>query len=381
MRSRVLRATTLAAVVLAGAAMPMPADSVFGIRGLGLLGRPVSARAAGTGGGFALLDGPTPMNPSAFGLWRGPAGWAVGAPSRRVFDDGVTSTSLGSTRFPLFGFASPVNARLVLAVTASDFLDRTWAVHTTRDTVLRSDTVTFDDEASSVGGVTDLRLAAAYKVTDKVLVGLGLHALSGSTRQSVVRQFSDVGYLSFTDLTVTDFAGAGLSLGVQVLASSRLAVAGTMRLNGRLKAASTGGARARVAMPAEFAGGFVYAPVVGVGIAATVTYQTWARAADALVAAGQPRSRNVWSAAIGGEFELLHVRGEAVPVRIGVRQRQLPFPVDGADLAERAVSGGLGYTVAAGRATVDVGFEVGSRRTSTASERFTTGFVGILVRP
>jgi len=393
MRRRLVVVTVLLGALAAPAVAA--ADSVFGIRGLGLLGRPLSGRAAATGGAFSLFDAASVLNPSALGQWLGPAGWGVGAASSRRYSNGPTSATLGSTRFPLFGFAVPVGQRLVVGVSMSDYLNRTWSVATTRDSTLRGSTVTLRDVASSTGGVTDLRLGAAYRINPSFVVGAGIHGLAGSTQLSVERSFADSTFSDYRDVATTAFSGLGISLGVQGRVSDHLAVAGAVRLNARLTAKADDGATARVAMPAEFSGGVMFAPVRGVGFAATVGYQTWARAGDDLVAAyrkgagtavdsiaaGQERSRSVWNVSVGSEIDLFDFLGQRVPVRIGYRWRQLPFPVAGSGLSEHAFSGGLGLTLAGGRATLDVGVDVGSRTAGIATERFTSGFVGVIVRP
>ena len=376
MRRRVL----VSGALLAALAVPSvaAADSVFGIRGLGLLGRPLSGRAAGTGGAFSLFDAASPLNPAALAQWQGPAGWGVGAASSRRFASGSTSTTLGSTRFPLFGFAVPAGQRMVVGVSVSDYLDRTWSVTTTSADTLRGDSVTLTDAASSTGGVTDLRFGAAYRISPSFVAGIGIHALAGSTQMSVERSFSDSGYIAYRDVATTNFSGVGVSLGAQGRLSDHVALAGAVRLNARLTAKADNGATARVAMPAEISGGVMFAPVLGVGFAATVGYQTWARSAGDLEAAGQDRSRSVWNVALGAEIDVLRRR---MPLRIGYRWRQLPFPVAGSWLSEHAFSGGLGLTLAGGRATLDVGVDVGSRTAGSATEKFTTGFVGVIVRP
>ena len=386
-RPLVVRSVALAAAALLLAAPGAWADSVFGIRGLGLLGRPLSARASATGGAFGLFDAASAQSPAAFGLWRAPAGWATGVPMRRTVNDGTTSTALGATRFPLFGVAVPAGRRLVFAASVGEYLDRTWGVTTSRDTVLRDSAVTFADEVRSIGGVSDLRFAVAYTLTDNVLVGVGIHALAGSTRLGVQRLFVDSAgaalpsFTAYSDIAVTDFTGTSLSAGVQVRLSTRAAFSAMARVNSRMTVSATTGASARVGMPVELAFGALLLPLRGLNVAASAGYATWSRAGDALAAAGQPRSRDVWNAAIGLEYEPIRLVGRTVPLRAGYRWRQLPFSVDGAMLTEQAFAGGLGLDFAGGRATLDFGAEVGTRVAGAARERYTAGFVGVLVRP
>lgn len=375
-------AAALAAGLLAlGAGSLAADDSVFGIRGLGILGRPHSAQSAAAGGGFALFDAAGGVNPAALSRWRGVAGWAVGSPSRRRLATAGGEASLTSTRFPLIGFSTVVGQRLYVGVTISDYLDRTWSVRSTLDTTLREDSVQVTDKSKSVGGVSDLRLAAAYRLSPTLAVGAGIHALTGSTRLEVTREFDDAAYQSYRDRAVTDFTGLGFSAGVMATVRRNVVLGGSLRVNSSLRAKSTSGQRANVALPIELGFGANYTPVPGVVVASSVGYATWSRAADDLVAAGEARSRNVWSVGAGVDVEAIRAGATRIPVRLGYRWRQLPFPVSGAALGEHAFSAGFGFNMAGGRTTLDAGLERGTRAAGAQSETFTTGFVGLTVRP
>jgi hypothetical protein len=382
MSRRALVLATLAALALPSAA---PADSVFGIRGLGLLGRPVSARASVSGGAFALFDGTSALNPASLGQVTVTSGWGTFAATSRKFLDGPIGAKLGSTRFPLFGLAMPVSRRAIVGVSISDFLDRTWADSTTQGLTLRDSAVTVADVASSTGGVTDIRLAGAYRLTDEVTVGVGVHALAGSTRLSILRTFPTTSFNNYSEIATTTFSGLGISAGVQARLGLRLAGAASVRLNGRLKSSVQNGASTTVALPFEISAGVVFVPVNGLGVAASVDYQTWSRAAADLAAAGQPGTRSVWSVSVGAEVTSVRWRGESLPIRAGYRWRQLPFGVGTASatvpLSEHALCAGVGLLLAGGRATFDIGGETGTRSAGAASERFTSALVGLTVRP
>jgi long-subunit fatty acid transport protein len=361
-------------------------DSVFGIRGLGLLGRPISARSAGMGGGYALFDGGSAVNPTSLVAWRGAVGWAVGAASIHSFDAGSGRTSLGSTRFPVLGFATPVGSRLVIGVSASDYLNRNWSVQQTDTVTPRGTAIAVTDQTRSIGGVTDIRLAAAYRLSGAVSVGLGLHALAGSTQTSVIRGFTgDTAYRSFGQLAVTDYTGYGASLGMFVALQPRLILGASARFNTRLKAATTD-TSATVRLPGEYNAGVYYTPVEGVMIASTLGYSTWSAAAGDLAKAGQQPSRDVWNVGLGAEASWLKLGAQTVPVRAGFRWRQLPFPIPkvptGASaLNETALSAGFSLTAAGARATMDFGIEFGSRSAGALTERFTTVLLGVSILP
>jgi hypothetical protein len=81
------------------------------------------------------------------------------------------------------------------------------------------------------------------------------------------------------------------------------------------------------------------------------------------------------------EVALVKLFGEVTPLRAGYRWRQLPFAVGTDSLSERAVSGGLSFTLAGGRANVDVGMELGTRTAGPLKESFTTLMVGVSIFP
>lgn len=373
----------LLAVAALLAARPAAAqDSVFGIRGLGFLSQPLSAHSAAMGGGESMFDGSSAVSPASLAAWRTLAGWAVSAQSEHTFDAGTGAVSLRSMRFPMFGFAAPVGNRLVIGVDVSDYLNRNWDVQRTDTVMPRDSALPVTDRTRSLGGVTDIRFAAAYRVSSRVAVGLGLHVLSGSVQTGVERDFpTDSTYHSFGQVTETDFSGLGASLGLFVTPIQRVVVGASARFNGRLSETNPGG-NASVRLPTELAGGLYVTPWDGVMVATTVIHDNWSVAAPVLVAAKQPSSRDVWSVGVGAEVALLKLFGEVTPLRAGYRWRQLPFAVDSAVfLSERAVSGGLSFTLAGGRANVDFAVEGGSRTAGALKESFTTLLVGLAIFP
>jgi len=377
-------AVALAVVAARGARAQ---DSVFGIRGLGFLDRSVSGKSSALGGGFVLFDPAAAVNPASLAGWHATAGWGVAAGSDRSFNTGAGTASLSATRFPVVGFAGNLGEHLVLAVTASDYLDRNWSVQQTDTVSPRGTPVVANDNTQSVGGVTDLRVAMAYRLNG-VTLGMGLHALTGSTATSVSRQFpDDSSFIPFSVQQTTNFSAVGVSFGALVSPLRNVVLGTSLRLNGRLKA-STSDTAALVPLPVEWNGGLLFQPTTGVSLSGTVGYAGWSSAGDALAAAGQPRSRNVWSVGFGVEALVWRVGRGFVPIRLGYRWRQLPFPIptdstgtNASTLTEHAVTGGLGFNTAGGHATVDLGLEIGSRAAGSISEGFTTLYLGLTIRP
>jgi len=372
----------VAAVLLAAGAREAAAqDSFFGIRGLGFPGRPVSARSAGMGGGEAMFDGSSALSPASLAAWHGLAAWAVGAQSGHSYDPGTGHVSGTSMRFPTFGFAVPIGGRLIVGINVSDYLNRNWDVQQTDTVMPRGSAIPVTDRTESIGGVSDIRFAAAYRISSHIAVGVGVHVLSGSVQTGVVRDFGlDSAYRYFALVTETDYRAAGVSFGLFVTPIQRVVLGASARFNGRLWE-SNPISSTRVHLPTELAGGLYVSPWDGVAVAATVTHDNWSVAAPDLVAAGQSPSRDVWSVGAGAEVALVKLFGEVTPLRAGYRWRQLPFLVGTDALTELAASGGFSFTLAGGRANVDVGVEGGSRTAGALKESFTTLLVGVSIFP
>ena len=382
---RVLAGLAAAAVAALWAAPARAQDSVFGIRGLGFPDLGLSARSEAMGTGNALFDAEASLNPAAIAAWTTTAGWAVASSSSRRFDPGSGTVSLNSTRFPMFGFAAPVSPRITVAVTAADYLDRNWNV-TQVDTVTpRDSAISVTDATRSQGGVSDLGFSAAWHRTG-FAVGLGLHILTGSAQTTVLRTFSGdtLAYLPFSLQSTTSYRGVGVSLGVVAAPIPAVALAASLRTSGRLRAESPD-TSVDVPMPLELDGGVSVQPMPGLVLAATAGWASWSRASAALVAAGQGGARNVSNVGAGAEVSLVHLGRRTIPLRVGFHWRQLPFPVPEAAGAswpsEQAGTFGFGFVAAGGRATVDIGFEFGSRVAGAIKESYTTAQLGLTVRP
>jgi hypothetical protein len=378
MRARV--AAVLPLLLALGSGRAAAQGSVFGLRGLGWLGRGVSARSAGTEGALSLFDPQMTANPAALGHWRSAAGWAVVAPTRRSFEGPSGSASLQTSRFPVFGFAAVIPTRTVVSVAISDYLDRTWTITRQDSTVLRGVTEKYTEAGRSIGGVSDMSLSAAYRLTPDLMVGVGFHHYLGSARLAAQKLFDNVVYQQAAEASVTDFSGAGISVGV-LGTLQHLDVAFAARLNGSLHSTNTSGQSATTKLPNQLGLGLRYLPVPGVFLVGSAEYAGWGAANADLLAAARDGARNTWSLAAGAEVLSVSLLGLRTPLRIGYRWRQLPFLSLGQGIDESAFGGGFGFSLARGRTSVDFSFEKGSRSTGAEQETFSTIFAGLTVRP
>jgi len=351
--------------------------SVFALRGMGWSARPVSSRTAGTAGAMAMFDPAMALNPAAMSRWRSVAAWAVAAPTSREYKSPFGNADLQTVRFPLIGFAAPVPPRTTLGFSLSDYLDRTWTL-TQRDSMLLNGTMEpYTDAGRSVGGVTDIQVAMAYRVHSGLQVGAAFHLYLGSTRLTAQRVFDNTVYEQIIEQSSTDFRGPGVGVGVSYV-RGRLELGLSGRLNGKLLSTNTGGNEAKTRLPAQLGLGLRWQPVSGVFLAGSAQYDAWSSADESLVS---ERALDVWSLAAGVEVLNVTLIKVRTPMRFGYRMRRLPFTSLGEAIEESGFAAGFGLNLARDRATVDLSFERGSRETPQAKETFNSIFVGLTVRP
>ena len=249
-----------------------------------------------------------------------------------------------------------------------------------RDTVvINGAPEAFTDAGRSIGGISDLSLGAAHRMTSTFFVGLAFHYYLGSTRLTAQRLYANTNFDEIIEQSQTDFRGAGVGAGV-LWTLPRLDLALSGRLNGQLRSHNTSGEIARTHLPTQLGIGVRWQAVPGVFIAGSAMYDGWATASPDLPAS-TTAAQNVWSYAVGAEVVSTSILSIRTPLRLGFRSRTLPFLAQGQSITEAALSGGFGFSLAHDRTTVDFGLESGRRKAGAAKETFQSLFVGITVRP
>ncbi len=321
------------------------------------------------------------MNPAALGRWRSVAGWAVAAPTTREFDGVRGPVENETVRFPLIGFATAVRSRLSVGFSFSDYLDRTYRVDVRDTMVINGTPEPYQDAARSLGGVSDVQLGVGYRLRPNLLVGAGFHYYLGSVRLTAERVFDNAAYLDITENGITDYRGMGLAAGFIFEPSPALDIGVSGRINGKLRAEDM---RERdvvyVPLPHEAAVGVRLQVVPGISVAGTAQWAGWSGANDALPQASGG-SRDTWALSGGLEIQRVTLIRLRTPLRAGYRYRQLPFLSLGENVDEQAWSVGFGFAFAQERANLDFAVDKGTRVAGTTEERFTTGFVGLTIRP
>lgn len=348
---------------LAGQASP------FGINGLGIPGRPESARARATGGAFAMFDPYSALTEVAITVNDRLSVNAAGAVSYVTDDlDGVSATRR-TTRFPLFQISGPAWGGVMIGGGFSNYLDRSYRVTLTDTITLGGSQQQVTDVLSSDGGVSDLRIVAA-KQFGPLSIGAGYHLLSGSTRLLASRRFTDTS--TYSGVTQTDeiaFRGTGISASAMLALGRSLHIAGFARSDTHLRSELNAAEVARNDLPTMYGAGVYLHVTPQVAFAGSVVRTNWSVAADS-----NAFNTTVW--AVGGE-----IGSGRHPLRLGLRSGQLPFGPGTTAPKELTISAGTGVMFAQGRGIIDVSVERQRRTGSGLTETLWTGLFGVTVRP
>ena len=102
------RAYLLLALALLPPAGAVAQSSQFGVRGLGMPGRPISTRTFSLGGAFGLFDGESGINPAALGRVAALGADFTSLQDFRHVENDLGSKSVRETRFPFIAIAGPI---------------------------------------------------------------------------------------------------------------------------------------------------------------------------------------------------------------------------------------------------------------------------------
>jgi hypothetical protein len=345
-------------------------DSQFGIRGLGTPGRFESVRARATGGAFGPFDALSPLLDASLADVRRTTAGVTGGTSWRTTEIGGVDASLRATRFPALLIGGPISQRLTIAGGFATYLDRTFGI-STRDSVdLRGELEPFTDEIRSDGGISDVRVALAARVGERLSVGVGIHRITGSTRVSATRRFDDsVSYRTSVARDEVAFGGWGGSASALLDLTPDLRVAGWVRSDSKLEANVRGRVTAEDDLPVGFGGGVRWRAGAQAAVAAAVAWRSWG-------GAGSPaNAHDTFGWSLGAEIGSL-----VSPLRLGVRGGTMPFGVGEAP-TEFAIAGGLGKQFSGGRGRLDFGLERLQRKGGGMTESVWTFLLGLTVRP
>lgn len=380
-----MRRGILFGAIALGGALPLAGQSSqFGVRGLGLPLRPLSVRAAATGGSFGLFDIGSALNPASFA-----AAGRVDASFQTLqtwtrSENPLGTSSTRDNRYPGVFVSGPIGGtRLALAVSAAGFTDRNFAL-VSRDTILLRDLpVEVLDTITSLGGISDLRVAVAWRRSNSMHLGFGIHLLTGSNRITSHRVFSDTAYLGATERNTLSYLGFGVSAGATVRVIPALTLAGMVRFNNRLRIERDTARVASTQLPVTLAGGARLQLGPRLQLAGNVQFRNWSVADSSLVALGGVGSANTTEWSTGIEFIPDPARPARRPIRLGFHRAGLPFLLrPGVGITETGISAGSSMQFGAGRIRIDLAVSRVWRRGGPGfSERAMLLNLGVAIAP
>jgi hypothetical protein len=367
------------------AALPAAAQSSqFGVRGLGIPLRPISVRATGTAGAFALFDAESALNPASFGTvsFLGASFQTVQSWRHSISPAG--SASGKDNHFPGVFVSGPAGrSRFALAVSVMGYTDRNFQLGSTDSVTLRGVKVGTMDTLTSHGGVSDLRVAVAWRQSRAVQWGIGLHLLTGSNRITSHRVFSDSTYAGASENFTFSYLGYGISAGVVARATRAVTLAASIRSDHHLAVERDTSHFGTTTLPVTLAAGVRYQVSDRFMVAASALHRNWSVANADLVAQGGTGSVN--TSEVNGGFEFLTDtrRSSRFPLRFGLSHGTLPFPLQaGLNASETTASFGTSRRFVGDRAGVDVALSRTWRSAGTAfTERTTLFTLGVSIRP
>jgi hypothetical protein len=370
----------LTAALVAAAASRAAAQGTLSAQGYGYPAGPLSTRALAIGGAVGEIDPLTPLNPAALTSWGGSGFYAQLAPEWRTVTTLGTSDDSHLIRFPLVTGALAASEDLIFGLSFSNLLDRTWGTSVSGYQHLGGDSVFSTQNFTSKGSLENIAFSAAYRLTNKLRVGVAGHFYTGQNTLVITETFADSGFASFGQVTAVNLSGTGIGAGVLYSPVQVVGIGISGQLGGVMRGRRNDTLVASARVPDRAGISLIFAGITGVLIAADAEWNGWAAmnglAQDTILAV------NGWDFGVGTEIRVPASSGVEIPVRLGARWRTLPFQADNQTVRETVYSGGVGIPLARGRARIDLALMRALRRADLpVTENAWSFSAGILLRP
>ncbi|HEY2848660.1 MAG TPA: hypothetical protein VGI97_02195 [Gemmatimonadaceae bacterium] len=379
---RLVRRFAALAAAIGCSAAALGAQGSLGLQGYGYPGGELSTRALATGGSLADFDANSPINPAALMVGTRATVYVQYDPEFRFVTGPGFSTNTVTARWPLFMISGKVGkARFSLSY--SSFLDRSWT-NTYQDTqVVGAARVPSTVTATSNGGIADVRGAMSYTFSDKLTIGVGVHVFPGQNQILFGRSFplDTTSFGAFSATNTFNFSGSAVSFGVVATPIRHINVG----LSGRRgfsmhehQGDSTTIGDANV--PDRGSVSLAYDGMPGTILSARYGFEDWSSMKGLGSAGLTVFDATEFSAGLetaGPKFT-----GITMPVRLGFRDRTLPFGVGPQQVREMEISAGAGVPLSQGRVALD--FAIAHAHRSANVGYGETGWilsVGIAIKP
>ncbi len=354
---------------------------MYGIRGVGFPGRPVNVRARSMGGGWAMFDYASAVNPATAANYLALSASGHSGTTFRSYTANTTEVSgLKESRFP-FAILGGGIARLPLsfAISFSTYTEQSFDFTTTGTDQVGGVPVTVSDRLSSDGGIADIRGALGWRVLGRRLrIGAAFHAISGSAGIEASREFPDGEFRKYEENGKMVFSAVGVSTGILWELRPNTFLGAAVRYDGTLSREYRDIPQPDMDLPVSVSGGISIPVSRQIGWSTSVMWRSWSKADDDLDQDVGGSGFDTWEVGSGLE---LGSPAESFPLRLGVRYATLPFSPTADQPNEWSVSAGSGFALANGRALIDFAIERLWRNGAGASERVWYIAAGLTIEP
>lgn len=363
---------------------PLGAQGNLSSQGYGFPSGQQSTRVRGTGGALGELDPASPLNPASLGSVGRSIIYLQYDPEFRTTNIPGVSTGTTVFRFPLLAAALSLgpSSRGVLGLSASSFLDRTWAIADSALQTTGTDTATYRQVQSSSGGITDVRVAFGWRFTETFKAGIGVHGYVGGNQLRTTRTFNDsANYVPANLAANLRYWGKAVSIGVEWEPFSRLAVGASYRLGGDLDVSIADSSRLkRGRVPDRFGLSVSGSVAKGTQVSLGATWNKWTAMAPML--SNPAATQDAWDLGLGVESAGPVAFGLPTVIRGGLASRTLPFGVGSLGVREANAALGFGFLLGGGRSALDFTLQRSQRTASGGlSESAWTASFGLIVSP
>ncbi len=386
MRRRRDRARLGARAVLAAASAALApglpgaaeAQSLMGVRGLGVLGGAAGGRAAAVGNlGIGLAGVEVSASDPTAGKDLGvPTISLTMQPTWGEFELGAERGDVRTTRFPLVGIVFPLlGVRGAVTAAISGRMDQRWSGEVPRTVDLGEGGVPVSDRFQADGGISVVRAGWVQRIRGTFAAGVSVGAYLGRLDQTFDRALDTLtlgGVQSFVQEGAWRYSGATVTVGASASPHRLIHLAGAVEWSGKLtESPSDDGEPRTYAIPLRVLAGATGRLTSRLALNASLAFQDWSAASGF---APGTTSGSKFSYGAGVEATLAQGESRSVPLRAGFRRVAQPFRFESADPEETIWSVGLGLnlveTEGRRRGWVDIGAERGRRASAPLVEQY-----------
>jgi hypothetical protein len=379
MRTRSFTLLAVAALMLLPAAAR--AQGNLSTLGFGYPAGLLSSRALGTGGAIGEIDPLSASNPASILSFGGSALYFQAEPEYRTLHVGAATEKTTTARYPLVAAAIPITQDIMLGLSISNLLDRSFQTSTRGLQTISDSTIATTNTFKSDGAIGDLRLALGWAPAPWLKLGAAAHAITGDNRVRNTQVFDDsTRFARLVDTATVGYTGTAYSAGFEVIAARDWSLAGSYRRGGPLSLKRGDTTIASAHVPNRLAVSAAYLGIRGSSIAVRTAKDSWTSLAS--LGSSSLRITDAWDTSVGADMLGPRLGASALQLRAGARWRTLPFGTSTSSVSEKSYSLGAGTQLARGRAALDVtGIRAMREAGANLSETAFTLSVGVTVRP